>query len=54
MWGVVTQSMCLGDNEKDLPNRLKRMSFQALRGVEIIVSQQVELSTVTFAPLKCP
>lgn len=52
--GVVIESMCLGDNEKDLPNRLKHMSFHALSGVEIIMSQQVELITVTFAPLKCP
>lgn len=45
---------CWGDNGEDPANKLTDMSFHALSGVEIIISQQVELSTVTFAPLKCP
>lgn len=45
--GGVTESMCLAD--KDLPNRLTDICSCALSGVEIIISQQVELSTVTFA-----
>lgn len=45
---------CWGDNGEDPANKLTDMSFHALSGVEIIISQQVELSTVAFAPLKCP
>lgn len=52
--GGVKDRDCWGDHEKDPTNRLTDISFHALSGVEIIISQQVELSTVTFAPLKCP
>lgn len=40
--------------EESPANKLTDMTFHALSGVEIITRQQVELSTVTLRPLKCP
>lgn len=40
--------------EETPANKLTDMTFHALSGVEIITRQQVELSTVTLRPLKCP
>lgn len=47
--GIVIKSTIRGEHEKDLHNRLIDLSSQALSGVELIISQEVELSTVTFA-----